>query len=146
MDQQNQDKTDATGKTTTAESSSQQQQSQTSSSTSTVLTGYQGQYCSNLGWILDQAGAKRLWSTSLRTPFMMKLSPAYLNGYLVFKSRLTVDSAAFKAYEYTLSKQNCLEMFETNPEYLLCPENFTIPSRYTSYIATWNLGQKFTIN
>lgn len=111
--------------------------------------GYQGQYCSNLGWLLDQTGAKRLWSTSLRTPYMMKLSPAYLTGYLVFKSRVNLESDGFRVIDvFTPNKQNCLEMFESSSyaDYLLCPENFTISSRYTSYIATWNLGQKFAIN
>lgn len=107
--------------------------------------GYQGQFCSNLGWILDATAAKHLWSTSLRTPYMMKLTPPYLNGYLAFKSRLEVVDA-FKAFDYANPKQNCLEMFAAKPEYLLCPENFTISSRYTRYIAAWNVDQKFIMN
>ena len=120
--------------------------SQKTPTSSTSISGYQGNFCSYLGWIIDQAGAKRLWTTSLRTPYMMKLSPAYLTGYLVYKSRIQVDLAAFESVDYSPTKQNCLEIFETSANYLLCPENFTIPSRYSSYIATWNTGQKFSIN
>jgi hypothetical protein len=98
---------------------------------------YQGQYCSNLGWLLTINGAKRLWLTALRTNYMMRISPAYLNGYLAFKANLK-HANLFEYHDSTPVKMNCLNVFETKPSYLLCAENFTIAHRYTNYIATWN--------
>ncbi len=68
---------------------------------------------------------------------MMKISPAYLNGYLAYKANLK-HSNLFKYHDLVPEKVNCLNVFETQPDTLLCAENFTIVSRYNNYIATWN--------
>jgi hypothetical protein len=98
---------------------------------------YKGQYCSNLGWLIDINAARRLWQTSLRSRFIMRISPAYLNGYLAYKSNLNHVNL-FKYHDSVPQKTNCLKVFSAEPNYLLCAENFTISSRYTNYIATWN--------
>jgi hypothetical protein len=68
---------------------------------------------------------------------MMKQTPAYLNGYLAFKANLTPKSL-LNYYDSVPLTINCLKIFEKNPDSLLCAENFTLSSRYTSYIASWN--------
>ncbi len=98
---------------------------------------YKGKFCSSLGWMLTLDGAKQLWMTAFRTPFMMKQSPAYLNGYLAFKAKLKPKSL-LNYYDSVPLKSNCLKIFENDPNCLLCAENFTLSSRYTSYIASWN--------
>lgn len=98
---------------------------------------YKGQFCSSIGWMLTMNGAKQLWMSSLRAPYMMKLSTAYLTGYLAYKANLKQVTLA-NYHDYVPTSLNCLEVFNQNPDYLLCAENFTLSSRYTSYIASWN--------
>jgi hypothetical protein len=100
---------------------------------------YTGRFCSSLGWMLTINGAKRLWMTAFRSPYMMKSGPsaAYLNGYLAFKANLTHKSL-LNFYDSVPLRSTCLKVFEDNADRLLCAENFTLSSRYTSYIASWN--------
>ncbi|CAF0915097.1 unnamed protein product [Brachionus calyciflorus] len=106
---------------------------------------YNGKYCSNLGWIISLNGARRLWETALRSPYMMKISPGYLNGYLAYKAKLNYSNEL--RYHDSLPKdKNCLKVFESQPELLLCAENFTISSRYSSYIAHWNSPAQGQLN
>ena len=104
---------------------------------STKRLSYKGQYCSNLGWLISFNGAKRLWLTAQRTSYMMKISPAYLNGYLAFKANLK-HSHLFKYHDSVPVDTNCLIKLENEPDTLICAENFTIKNRYNNYIATWN--------
>lgn len=97
---------------------------------------YKGEYCSNLGWMITAEGAKKLWQTALRTEYIIRFSPAYLNGYLAFKANLKHVSL-FKYYDLE-PKSNCLKVFQTNQNNLLCAENFTDNNRYINYIASWN--------
>ncbi|RNA28913.1 hypothetical protein BpHYR1_040069 [Brachionus plicatilis] len=106
---------------------------------------YSGQYCSNLGWIISLDGARRLWDTALSSPYMMKISPAYLNGYLAYKAKLNYSNV-FKYQDTLPVDKNCLKVFEKQPDLLLCAENFTISSRYSSYIAHWNSPAQGQLN
>ena len=87
--------------------------------------------------MISLKAAKRLWATALRSRFVIRVSPAYLNGFLVFKSNLN-RASLFKTYDTIPGDVSCLKIFSKEPDYLLCNEDFTIKSRYTSFIATWN--------
>lgn len=103
---------------------------------------YDGEYCSNLGWMISNDGAKRLWLTAQKTPYIMKLSPAYLSGFLAFKANLSHTD--WFAYQNTVPfHSNCIEVFEKDPKKLVCAEDFTIESRYSNYISTWNSPTQF---
>ena len=102
-----------------------------------VEVNYKGEYCSNLGWMLNYNAAKRLWLTALKSPFMMRLSPAYLNGYLAFKANLK-HLNLFSYFDHVPLSYNCLTVFKNQPGVLLCAENFTITNRFSNYISTWN--------
>lgn len=106
---------------------------------------YSGQYCSNLGWIISLDGARRLWDTALGSPYMMKISPAYLNGYLAYKAKLNYSNV-FKYQDTLPVDKNCLKVFDNKPDYLLCAENFTISSRYSSFIAYWKSPAQGQLN
>ena len=115
----------------------QNRSSPQSSSSSQPREPYKGQFCSNLGWMVTLNGAKKLWTTALRTSYMMARSPAYLNGYLAFKADLRPVNF-FEYHEEIPEKLNCHKLIEAEPKYLLCAENFTVDSRYTNYMASWN--------
>ena len=108
-----------------------------SQTTAPDLEIYKGQFCSNLGFMLTMNAARQLWVTSLRTPYMLKMSPAYLTGFLVFRANFTPKNV-LRYNDFVPIKTNCLSVFEKETDILLCAENFTLPSRYTSYIASWN--------
>lgn len=109
------------------------------------IDDYNGRYCSNLGWIISLDGARKLWETALNSPYMMKISPGYLNGYLAFKARLNY-SDVFKYQDTLPVDKNCLKVFEKQPDLLLCAENFTISSRYSSFIAHWKSPAQSQLN
>lgn len=112
----------------------QEVQNQTSA---TRINNYKGEYCSNLGWMISLVGAERLWRAALRSPYMMKISPAFLNGYLAFKASLKHESR-FVFHDVVPEKANCLQVLDADRNLLACAENFTFGNRYNNYIATWN--------
>lgn len=92
--------------------------------------------------MISNDGAKRLWLTAQKTPYIMKLSPAYLSGFLAFKANLSHTD--WFAYQNTVPfHSNCIEVFEKDPKKLVCAEDFTIESRYSNYISTWNSPTQF---
>ena len=72
---------------------------------------------------------------------MMRISPAYLNGFMAYKANLKHVNL-FRYYDVmpnTLAdKSNCLKTFQADPSTLLCAENFTNSNRFSNYISAWN--------
>lgn len=110
-----------------------------SSALSSALNGdrYKGQYCSGLGWLLSINAAKKLWLTALSSPYIMRVIPAYISGYLAFKANLK-HLSLFEYEDQMPLSVNCLKIFQLNANKMLCAENFTISNRYANYMATWN--------
>ena len=81
--------------------------------------------------------AKHLWTTALKSRFVIRVSPAYLSGFLASKANLSLTNL-FKSHENVPKEASCLKIFSSEPDYLLCNEDFSINSRYTSFMATWN--------
>jgi hypothetical protein len=100
---------------------------------------YKGQYCSGLGWLVNKEAALKLWSTAFRSPYLVRIMPAYLTGYLGYKANLK-HLHLFDYEEIIPFKSNCLKIIQSDPNKLLCAENFTMHNRYANYIATWNTG------
>ena len=67
----------------------------------------------------------------------MKISPAFLNGYLAFKADLK-HSSQFVYQDMVPKDLNCLKILEQSKNLIACAENFTITNRFNSFIATWN--------
>jgi hypothetical protein len=107
-----------------------------------IKTEYNGKYCSNLGWMIGIKAAQDLWEIGLRSPYMMRMSPAYLNGYLAYKGGFNFYNL-FDMYDQIPQDKNCLQLFAEKPDNLLCAENFDVSNRYSNYIAFWNSGQSF---
>jgi len=107
---------------------------------------YKGEYCSNLGWLISMQGAKQLWLAALRSTYIMKISPAFLNGYLAFKANLK-HSDQFVYQDMVPMNTNCLRVLEENRMSMMaCAENFTISNRYNSFISTWNSAPVFGLS
>jgi hypothetical protein len=104
-----------------------------------VSKRYQGQYCSSLGYLLSNNAAKNLWITALNAPYMMRVLPQYVSGYIAFKANM-VHTNLFQYSDEVMMDTNCVKTFQSKPDTLLCAENFTIPNRYNNYISTWNTG------
>ena len=100
---------------------------------------YSGQYCSGLGWVVSREAANKLWSTALRSPYLIRIMSSYLTGFLGYKANMNYLNL-FDYEEMIPMDSNCLKKFQIEPEKLLCAENFTMHNRYANYIATWNTG------
>jgi hypothetical protein len=91
-------------------------------------------------------GAKQLWLAALRSTYIMKISPAFLNGYLAFKANLK-HSDQFVYQDMVPMNTNCLRVLEENRMSMMaCAENFTISNRYNSFISTWNSAPVFGLS
>ena len=69
--------------------------------------------------------------------FVIRVSPAYLSGFLVSKASLN-RTTLFKSHDNVPKDASCLKIFSSQPDFLLCNEDFSVNSRYTNFIATWN--------
>lgn len=103
----------------------------------TKIKSYRGEYCSSLGWLISSDGAERLWFAALRSTYIMKISPAFLNGYLAFKANLK-HLSLFTFHDMVPENTNCLKVLDVNKNLMACAENFTISNRYNSFMATWS--------